>query len=98
MQTCSRCNASSPDTATNCVNCKSDLKEYSTTAVALKNFRDNPRVVSVRINVAADACPLCFEGRGTFQKESVPVLPHEGCSHNMGCRCTYEPILSEIYP
>ena len=98
MQTCSVCNTSSPDTATNCVNCKSDLRLLSTTAVARKNFRENPRVLSVRINVAGDACPMCYESRGTFQKDSVPVLPHEGCSHNMGCRCTYEPVLGEIYP
>jgi len=98
MQTCSRCNVSSPDTATVCVNCKSDLIEFSTSAVALKNFRANARVTAVRINVANDACPLCYESRGTFPKDSVATLPHEGCSHNHGCRCTYEPILSDIYP
>ncbi len=98
MQTCSRCNASSPDTATNCTNCKADLHEFSTNAVALKKFRENPRVTSIRINVANDACPLCYESRGTFAKEAAPALPHEGCSHGLGCRCTYEPVLSEIYP
>ena len=98
MQTCSRCNASSPDTAINCVNCNSALSDLSTTSVALKNFRANPRVTAVRITVANDACPLCYESRGTFPKDTVAALPHEGCSHNHGCRCTYEPILSEIYP
>ena len=98
MQTCSRCNANSPDTATNCVNCKIELSEYSTAAVALKKFRTNPRVTAIRINVANDACPLCYESRGTFQKDAIATLPHEGCSHNHGCRCTYEPILGEIYP
>ncbi len=98
MQTCSRCNASSTDTALECSNCKADLREFSATVVALKNFQKNPRVTAVRINVAGDACPLCYESRGTFPKDSVPHLPHEGCSHGMGCRCTYEPILSEIYP
>jgi hypothetical protein len=98
VQTCSRCNANSPDTATNCINCKADLKEYSTSAVALKKFVDNPRVSSVRINVAGDACPLCYESRGTFKKDAVPHLPHEGCSHANGCRCTYEPVLTDIYP
>lgn len=98
MQTCSRCNASSPDTATNCTNCQVDLGEFSTSAVTLKKFRENPRVTAVRINVANDACPLCYESRGTFAKEAVPALPHEGCSHGLGCRCTYEPLLSEIYP
>ncbi len=98
MQTFSRCNASSPDTAISCTNCKADLHEFSTNAVALKKFRENPRVTSIRINVANDACPLCYESRGTFVKEAVPALPHEGCSHGLGCRCTYEPVLSEIYP
>ncbi len=98
MQTCSRCNASSPDTAKNCVNCNAALGELSTNAVALQKFRENPRVTSIRINVANDACPLCYESRGTFAKDAVPVLPHAGCSHERGCRCTYEPVLNEIYP
>jgi hypothetical protein len=98
MQTCTRCNANSPDTAAACTNCKADLKQYSVTAVALKKFQDNLRVTSVRINVAGDACPLCYEARGTFPKDAVPVLPHQGCSHQHGCRCTYEPVLNDIYP
>jgi hypothetical protein len=98
LQTCSRCNASSPDTAKNCVNCNADLGEFSVSAVALKKFRENPRVTSIRINVAHDACPLCYESRGTFGKDAVPALPHEGCSHPQGCRCNYAPVLNEIYP
>ena len=27
-----------------------------------------------------------------------PTLPVEGCSHGLGCRCYYEPVLTEIYP
>jgi len=98
MQTCSKCNASSPDTATNCVNCKVDLHNYSTHAVTLKTYRENPRVTAIRINVANDACPLCYESRGTFPKDNIATLPHEGCSHSGGCRCAYEPVLNEIYP
>jgi hypothetical protein len=98
LQTCSRCNASSPDTAVECINCKADLHEFSATSVALKNFKENPRVSFVRINVAGDACPLCYESRGTFPKDAVPALPHEGCSHTNGCRCIYEPVLNDIYP
>jgi hypothetical protein len=96
LQTCSRCNASSPDTARECTNCKADLSEYSINAVALKRFIENPRVTSVRISVAGGACPLCYEARGTFPKDAVPHLPHEGCSHVYGCRCFYEPVLNEI--
>ncbi len=98
MQTCSRCNALSPDTAKYCVNCNANLEEFSVNAVALKKFRANPRVASIRIEVANDACPLCYESRGTYEKNAVPRLPHEGCSHPQGCRCHYAPVLSEIYP
>jgi hypothetical protein len=98
LQTCSRCNASSPDLSLECNHCHADLREFSVNAVTLKQYQQNPRVSSIRINVAGDACPLCYESRGTFDKDAVPALPHEGCSHAMGCRCTYEPILNEIYP
>jgi len=98
LQTCSRCNASAADTARNCPNCQADLTELSVNAVALKKFRENPRVTAIRISVGYDAYPCCYEARGTFEKDAVPVLPHEGCSHPQGCRCNYAPVLNEIYP
>ncbi|GAB4483453.1 MAG: hypothetical protein OHK0031_06790 [Anaerolineales bacterium] len=98
MQTCTRCNATSPDSAKECVHCHANLAEFSATSVSLTQLQKNPRVTAIRINVAGDACPLCYESRGTFSKETVPALPHEGCSHQHGCRCNYEPVLSEIYP
>ena len=96
MQTCSRCNATSPDRATHCVHCQADLHEFSKTAVALKKFRLNPRVKSVRVTVSYDACSHCSELLRTYSKDEVPALPHEGCSHENGCRCFYEPVLSEV--
>ncbi|PWH16642.1 MAG: hypothetical protein DDG60_03940 [Anaerolineae bacterium] len=98
LQTCSRCNATAPDTAQSCLHCQADLREWSVNAVALKKFRENPRVSAIRISIAHDACPLCYESRGTFEKNAVPLLPHEGCSHPQGCRCNYAPVLEEIYP
>jgi hypothetical protein len=103
MQTCFKCNASSPDNALNCVHCDADLRNYSTTAVALKRFRANPRVKAVRVTVAGDACPVCYEALKTYPKDKVPRLPLEGCSHDgsrlryheRGCRCFYEPVLSD---
>lgn len=95
MQTCSKCNASSPDTARNCTNCGADLKEFSATAVALRRLRDNPRVRAIRVSVAYDACPHCYELLKTYPKDEVPPLPHPGCSHKNGCRCFYEPVLEE---
>ncbi len=99
MQTCSLCNASSPDTARFCVHCQADLREFSLNAVALKKFRENPRVSAIRISVAHDACPLCYESRGTFDKDPVPnSAARVAVPHPQGCRCTYAPVLDEIYP
>ena len=95
MQTCSICNASSPDDALACVNCTADLREFSATIVALKRMQENPRIRSIRVTVAHDACPYCYELMKTYAKDKVPPLPHAGCSHENGCRCFYEPVLEE---
>jgi ribosomal protein L40E len=97
MQTCSQCNAQSPDSALQCINC-ADLNELSATAVARKEFSANPRVKYVRLLVADDSCPACQAMEGTYEKDSVPTLPLEGCSHESGCRCFYQPYLTTIFP
>lgn len=98
MQTCSSCHALSPDTATHCVSCNALLIENSTTAVALKRFQANPRVRDVRLVIAHDCCPACAAAEGTYEKDQAPALPVEGCSNPQGCRCFYEPMLTELYP
>jgi len=98
VQTCSKCQTQAPDSATLCPNCQSDLRQYSVTAVALQRFRDNPRVKNLRLVVAHNCCPACQMAEGTYEKDSAPSLPIEGCSHGLGCRCFYEPMLTEIYP
>jgi hypothetical protein len=98
MQTCIQCNAQSPDTATHCSNCGSDLSEFSSTAVALKRFQKNSRVRMVRLIAMHDACPACQEAARAYEKDVAPRLPVEGCSHGHGCRCFYQPYLDEIYP
>lgn len=98
MQTCSNCHNQSPDDATTCLFCQADLSVTSEQAVALKKFRDNPRVQLIRIAASADCCPACRKLEGTYSKEETPVLPVKGCSHENGCRCFYEPILTEIFP
>jgi len=95
VQTCSRCNASSPDQAANCVRCNADLGTLSATAVALRRFKENQRVKAIRVTVAHDACPICFGLMKTYPKDLAPALPHPGCSHPDGCRCFYEPVLEE---
>lgn len=98
MQICSKCQAQSPDTVTVCQNCQADLKEWSTTAVSLKRMQENHRISYIRIAVAGDCCPACRQAEGAYAKESVPQLPIEGCSHALGCRCYYQPVLEHIYP
>jgi hypothetical protein len=95
MQTCSKCNATSPDNAQTCFNCQADLGLFSATAVALKRLQENPRVRAIRVTVANDACSYCYELMNTYLKDQVPHLPHAGCSQANGCRCFYEPVLEE---
>jgi hypothetical protein len=98
VQTCSLCNASSPDQASQCVNCQADLSENSTTARALKRFQANSRVKAVTLAASYNACSYCYEQLGTYSPDKVPSLPHKGCSHTNGCRCFYIPVLNDIYP
>jgi hypothetical protein len=98
VQTCSKCHAQSPDSAAQCTHCGVDLSEWSETAVALKKLQDNSRVIYVRISVSNDSCPACRKAEGAYTKEDAPKLPIEGCSHELGCRCFYQPVLDMIYP
>ena len=98
MQTCSRCQTQSADTVLVCPSCQADLQELSVTAITLKHLLDNPRVELIRISAALDACPICQEASRAFPKDLVAKLPHQGCSHALGCRCCYEPVLNQIYP
>lgn len=98
MQTCSNCHEQSPDSAEKCVNCSKELAKYSETAMALKRMQSNPRIQNVILANSGDACPACREVQGMYYADDAPVLPVEGCSHALGCRCMYEPVLEEIYP
>ena len=98
MQTCSKCQAQSPDLVDKCPNCGANLREWSETAVALRSLQANPRVLYVRISVAGDCCPACRQAEGAYAKATAPSLPVEGCSHALGCRCFYQPVLDDIYP
>ena len=98
MQTCSLCNASSPDQASQCKNCQADLSLHSTTAFALTRFHNNPRVSAVTVASSNDACSHCYEQLGTYPVGESPPLPHKGCSHTNGCRCFYIPVFNDIHP
>ena len=96
MQTCAQCNTQSPNSLTHCIACNADLKVFSTSAVALKNFQENDRVLNIRLVVSDKACPVCASYEGTYLKNEAPLLPLEGCSGD--CHCFYEPLLLELYP
>lgn len=98
MQICSICKVQNPDSAANCSNCGADLAENSVLAQALKRHLENGRVKYLRVVVFHDCCPACRDVEGTYEKDKVPHLPVEGCSHELGCRCFYQPVLEEIYP
>ena len=98
MQTCGKCRTQSPDMAANCRKCGADLSKESETARARAQMQANPRVSLVRVAVAQDACPACKAAQGTHDKHAAPPLPIEGCSGALGCRCHYDPVLTEIYP
>lgn len=98
MQTCSLCSTQSADPVLICPKCGADLRQFNTVMAALKRFQDNPRVKNVRLVVSDDSCPACQQESGTYDKLAAPILPHEGCSHALGCRCFFEPMLDEIYP
>jgi len=98
VQICSKCQNQSPDTVDQCLNCQADLKEWSTINISLKRMQENYRISYVRISVAGDCCPACRQVEGAYAKDSVPRLPVEGCSHALGCRCNYQPVLEHIYP
>jgi hypothetical protein len=74
-----------------------DFSEHPA-AKALERLRANPRVSRIRLIVPADACPACRHLEGDYEKDEVPELPLENCSHPLGCRSFYEPKLAEVFP
>ncbi len=98
MRTCTRCQSQSPDEAIRCAGCGAELEVYSASAVALARLRASPRVGRIRLIVAQDACPACAAAEGSYDKVNAPEVPLRGCSNPYGCRCGYEPTLTEIYP
>jgi len=52
----------------------------------------------VRILANRDSCPACKALEGAHNFDDVPNLPVEGCSHALGCRCRYEPVLDRFGP
>jgi hypothetical protein len=61
---------------------------------SLKQFRNSGVVEYVEILAAQDSCDACKKlTKRKYKLDEVPELPHEHCTHEMGCRCTEIPIV-----
>lgn len=59
----------------------------------LKRIVEGGVATRVRILASYDCCPVCRAHEGAYDFKDVPALPLEGCSHPLGCRCHYAPVL-----
>lgn len=59
----------------------------------LKRIVEGGIATRVRILANHDCCPVCRAVSGAYEFDKVPELPLEGCSHPLGCRCHYAPVL-----
>ena len=64
----------------------------------LENIENGGIATKVRILANHDSCPVCRSVEGAYAFGDVPELPLEGCSHPMGCRCFYAPVLDRRGP
>lgn len=56
-------------------------------------LRDRKNYRGVEIHTADDSCSHCRKlNNKIFDLDHIPELPHPGCTHKMGCRCTMYPI------
>lgn len=75
-----------------------DAWENSPAAAALKRMQANPRIKAITISAPSEACTVCQQLTGTYPKDQVPRLPIELCSHPLGCRAFYIPVMDTIFP
>ncbi len=96
VYTCPRCGKAIHIPTGDCPYCGFHLD--LTPQDVLRILQSNPAVRYVRVVVSDDACAACRFVEGTYPKEEAPELPVPDCSHPLGCRCTYEPLLEDIFP
>lgn len=68
------------------------LTFYGYTARELAGWRQSGVVTGYEILSPADSCEFCRSfPRGPYRLDEGPEIPHRGCTHKMGCRCTIIP-------
>ena len=97
MNTPTKQNPPSSDTSVPASQRITDFSQHPA-AEALEKFKANPRISKIRVIVPYDACPACRHLEGEYEKDEVPELPLQDCSHPLGCRSFYEPKIEEIFP
>jgi len=96
VYTCPRCGRPIHLPTGDCPYCGAHLD--LTPEDVLRILQANPAVKYVRVIVHGDACAACRYVEGTYPKDQAPTLPVPDCSHPQGCRCTYEPLLEDVFP
>jgi hypothetical protein len=64
----------------------------------LEKIQSGGIATKVRVLANHDCCPVCRRVEGAYDFDDVPELPLEGCSHPLGCRCFYAPVLDRRGP
>lgn len=66
-------------------------------ASTLRQYFANRDVIEgIRVYATRNSCEFCKRHAGDFTFETVPILPHPECTHEMGCRCCYAPIVKGL--
>lgn len=70
------------------------LNEYAFHQYRVQEIlRDRKNYRGVEIHTADDSCSHCKKLRNKiFDLDHIPELPHPGCTHKFGCRCTMYPV------
>ncbi|OGN89166.1 MAG: hypothetical protein A2158_00255 [Chloroflexi bacterium RBG_13_46_14] len=51
----------------------------------------------IKVLPSPDSCESCKKLEGIrYPLDKVPELPNENCTHEMGCRCTYIPVVDSL--
>ena len=73
-------------------------KDAESHSADLQRIIEGGVATGVRILASNDCCPVCRSLEGAYDFAEVPQLPVVGCSHPLGCRCHYAPVLDRFGP
>ncbi len=65
---------------------------YAQHRATLERYRSEG-LKHVEILPAPDSCEACRKLAGEYELNKAPELPHEHCTHKMGCRCCFLPVV-----